>query len=131
MHRSDYVNAKRTHVLASGRTSLFKPCEGGFRVKDSYSKQACDIGSSVFNRTKDDDKVGLSIEDRKFLDIMEDGFQKSSSGKWVAPLPFRDGRQRLPNNRPQAMQRARLLDRSLKKNPSKITFHCIHGESLK
>ena len=78
-------------------------------------RKDCDLGSSVFNGTKDDE-VGLSIEERKFLGIMVDGFQKSSSGRWVAPLPMHDGRQRFPDNRSQTLQRARMIDKNLKKN---------------
>jgi hypothetical protein len=50
---------------------------------------------------------------------MEEGFEKDSSGKWKAPLPFRNPRPVLENNRLQALNRAQLLDDSLKRNPVK------------
>ena len=40
-------------------------------------------------------------------------------GKWIAPLPFKEPRRRLPDNRQQAVKRAHILDISLKKNPVK------------
>lgn len=36
---------------------------------------------------------------------------------WVAPLPFRSPRHRLPNNREQAMQRLSSLQRTFLKKP--------------
>ncbi|KAK3531570.1 hypothetical protein QTP70_024955 [Hemibagrus guttatus] len=41
------------------------------------------------------------IEDRRFLDIMDREMFMDESNSWVAPLPFRTPRQRLPNNRDQ------------------------------
>ena len=66
------------------------------------------------------------MEDREFMQIMNKEFRRDSSGNWIAPLPFRPVRQRLPNNREQALHRARILNSSLKKNPLKkehfVTF---------
>ena len=95
------------------------PCDNDLYVKESVSDVTDSLGSTVFEKTKDDDKVGLSIEDRKFLHLMEEGFQKTAEGNWIAPLPFRVERERLPNNRSQALRRAKTLDNSLKKDPLK------------
>ena len=65
---------------------------------------------------KDGEKSGLSMEDKELLHIMDDGFRKSSTNNWIAPLPFRKGRPGFPNNRPQAVRRAKILDNSLKNN---------------
>ena len=62
---------------------------------------------------KFDDKPGLSIEDGEFLDIMEGGTFTSDEGRWIAPLPFRASRRRLPDNRPQAVKRTLAFSRSL------------------
>ena len=51
---------------------------------------------------------------------MESEFYRSSDGEWTAPLPFKPGRPRLPNNYSQAVKRARNLDSTLRKNPRKI-----------
>lgn len=54
---------------------------------------------------------------------MDQEFYLDESGQWVAPLPFREPRDRLPDNRQQALKRAMILDNSLRKNPIK----CEHA----
>ena len=44
-------------------------------------------------------------------------FFKDSTNSWVAPLPFRQPRRRLPNNREYAMSQLRSLHRTLAKKP--------------
>ena len=39
-----------------------------------------------FERTKLDNVPGLSVEDRKFIEIMDASMEKNKSGSWVAPL---------------------------------------------
>ncbi|XP_071086519.1 uncharacterized protein [Haliotis cracherodii] len=73
----------------------------------------------LFVTTQEDDKLGLSVEDREFLKIMDNEMVKTSEGNWIAPLPFRNGRRRLPNNRSQALNRAKTLDRCLKRDTIK------------
>jgi hypothetical protein len=118
----------RTHVLPSGRPSTLQPCENQFKVKEQLScngeigvpcKPAHTLEFNVFERTKDDDKPGMSHEDKQFLKQMNSEFKRDSTGSWVAPLPFRSPRQSLPNNREQAVQRAKYLDSSLRTNPTK------------
>lgn len=75
--------------------------------------------SKLFIRTKDDDIIGMSIEDEMFMKQVDSEFLRDDTGSLVAPLPFREKRQRLPNNREQAVQRAKLLDISLRKNELK------------
>ncbi|XP_062618752.1 uncharacterized protein LOC134280361 [Saccostrea cucullata] len=75
--------------------------------------------TDIFAKTKHDDSPGLSIEDKKFNDIMEQGFERDSEGCWSAPLPFRENRQLLPSNRNHALHRANLLTRGLQKDPDK------------
>ena len=75
------------------------------------------MANNVFNKTKEDEKMSLSIEDRLFLDVMDSTFYKNSGGNWTAPLPFRPGRPRLPNNRAHALKRLNILKRSLDKKP--------------
>lgn len=77
----------------------------------------CRLGQSVFQQTKDDNKFAPSVEDQLFLDIMEKEFFKDSSNSWVAPLPFRKPRRRLPNNREFAKRRFMSLRRNLDKRP--------------
>lgn len=126
VHKPDFVNVNKTHLLTNRRTSIFKPCENDFTVKECLSLKDSGPGSTVFDRTRNNDKLGLSFEDREFLKIMDNDFQRSPEGNWIAPLPFRAVRPRLPNNRPQAVKRAKTLDYSLQRNPVKrqhfVTF---------
>ncbi|KAK3545643.1 hypothetical protein QTP70_008781 [Hemibagrus guttatus] len=132
VHRSVALSTYRTHVLDNGRPSLLPPCPNKLSIKEKFDIKplpevslACDdfifddyiIGDTIFKRSKDDNKVGLSIEDRRFLDIMDREMFMDESNSWVAPLPFRTPRQRLPNNRDQALTRLSSLLRTLKKKP--------------
>lgn len=74
------------------------------------------LGTNVFARTKDDNKPRTSVEDLKFLKIMDEGMTKDhESGSWTAPFPLREETQHLPDNRENALKRlkstCRLLDR--------------------
>ncbi|XP_068238309.1 uncharacterized protein [Palaemon carinicauda] len=114
------LNIKLTNILPNGQPSMFEPCINNFDIKENYSdpiKQ--DTHSSIFEKTKNDDKPAMSYEDKMFLKQMDNEFVRDASGSWVAPLPFRVPRQSLPNNRQQALQRAMLLDASLRRNPVK------------
>ncbi|KAK3098135.1 hypothetical protein FSP39_016503 [Pinctada imbricata] len=77
------------------------------------------LGDNVFQRSKDDNKIGLSIEDRKFLQLMDKEFTKDSNGHWIAPLPFRTPKPNMPNNRDQALKRAQSLHKSLQTDSNK------------
>lgn len=63
--------------------------------------------------------MALSIEDEKFVELMDKDFKKNADGQWEAPLPFRTQRPPLSNNKLQAINRASALDRSLRRNPTK------------
>lgn len=51
---------------------------------------------------------------------MNTSFERDDSGHWVAPLPFKQNRLRLPDNKAQALQRARSFDKNLQHNPEKF-----------
>lgn len=72
-----------------------------------------------FSKTKNDDKIALSIEDIEFLSLMDKEQEKDCERSWTAPLPFKKQRQQLPNNRPQALKRAKILADNLRRNPVK------------
>lgn len=86
MHMDNIVNCNKTYLLQDGRSSMFPPCENNFNVKEhpdsSYSEE------SLFVRRKDDNKIGLSVEDREFLVIMNNKMKKDPCGNWVAPSLF-------------------------------------------
>ena len=108
IHRSRDQSIKisplRTQVLSSGRPTCLEPCPNEFQLKHLF-----DNG---------DDSLSRSIEERKFVDLMvKEGGLKN--GKWTAPLPFKQLRDRLPNNRHQALKRAQILQTSMARDPTK------------
>ena len=74
------------------------------------------LSSTVFQKTKDDDKLVFRSKGREFVEIMGKGLRKPQK---AIGLPFRTERAGLPNNRCQTL-RAKALDYSLKKDPLKI-----------
>ncbi|XP_077080710.1 uncharacterized protein LOC143733040 [Siphateles boraxobius] len=118
------VNSFKTNILNNGRPTFLSPCENKICIKDKYTeschtlnKAQIELGRHIFQQTADDDKVALSAEDALFLEIMHKEFAKDDANNWVAPLPFRTPRQRLPNNRGQALSRLMSLRKTLKRKP--------------
>ena len=62
-------------------------------------------GNNMFTLTPHDNKQGLSMEDRAFLQEMKKKFDMNADGNWEAPLPFRGQRPRLQNNRAMVLNR--------------------------
>ncbi|KAI3353805.1 hypothetical protein L3Q82_005027 [Scortum barcoo] len=106
--RKGYHSGTQKFILRERFTDTCSPCEK-IQTKD-------DVGKLIFKQTADDDKLALSGEDQIFLDIMNREFHKDEANNWVAPLPFRSTRQRLPNNRGHAVHRLMSLRRTLEKN---------------
>lgn len=50
---------------------------------------------------------------------MNTSLERDDSGHWVAPLPFKQNRLRLPDNKTQALQRVRAFDKNLRHNSRK------------
>ena len=143
-------------VLSMTSLSVFKACPNHYVMKEKwYSSKApglplpayvdgptCEdhgehLGCSVFQQTKNDDKIGPSIEDMLFQKTMEKGVYKDEDNSWVAPLPFSEPRPCLPNNRSLAADRLFSLRRSFNKKPEmkehfisfmEKIFHGGHGE---
>lgn len=78
MHKQNILTVNKTFVLNNGRTKLF---EQGLNEFQSFEPK-----ENIFHRQKDDDPLGLSIEDKKFLKMIGNGFIKNSSENWSAPL---------------------------------------------
>lgn len=141
-HKPTAVNTYHTNILSNGRPSHFSPCHNRILLKetlnaDNTSKSprsnqsaldtqlsrrwgpCCESpqDSTIFERTADDDQVALSIEDRLFMQIMDKQMFMDDTNSWVAPLPFRFPRARLPNNKEQALSRLTSLCRTLEKRP--------------
>ena len=123
------ISTYRTQILHNGRPSFLEPCPNRLHIAAAPSSRDSSrgtfiegrfedgLGTNVFASTKDDNKVGLSREDRKFLDIMDQGMTKSESGNWEAPLPFRGDMKDIPNNRENALKRLKSTSRTLVKKP--------------
>lgn len=128
------VSVYRTTVLSNGRTSLLDSCPNSFHVKEkvlsTYSpfnslnmtslididENNC-LTNKLFMRTPHDDKPAMSVDDELFLEIMDEQMFMDESNSWVAPLPFKTNRHRLPNNRDQAVKRLNSLRCVLDKKP--------------
>lgn len=78
-----------------------------------------EFGKNIFQKTTDDKKIGLSVDDHDFLEIMDSQFHKDSKGYWEAPLPFQKNRKRLANNHKQALNRAKQFSSCLMKDETK------------
>ncbi|XP_013396919.2 uncharacterized protein LOC106163784 [Lingula anatina] len=114
VHQPKRISAFKTNIMNDGRPTNFLPCPSAILLKEENQ-----IGSDVFKITAQDDRVSLSTEDREFLDIMNESMRKDKD-QWMAPLPFKHPRQRMPNNRSQVLGRARSFDAALKKDERKL-----------
>ena len=136
-HRPNRISSFKTQLLDNGRPTYMEPCpallylEHGAASDDiplaTHRKRGHFIDgrfedglrSNVFMRTKDDNKPGTSIEDRRFLKIMDEGMTKDDkSGSWTVPLPLRDETVHLPDNRENALKRLKSTCRMLNKKPT-------------
>ena len=117
-HTPTRMVVAKTHIQDNGRPTYQEPCPYYLHISEKTS-DLHNAGIYVFQRSKYDDRPGLSGEDRKFLDIMDRGFEKDDAGHWVAPLPFREPKPLLPSNRSQAIRRANNLSKGLKRNATK------------
>lgn len=127
------VSSFKTNILENRRPSLFIPCTSHIHIKEritsnlilrtphgleaNWNMSKDNLGQSVFERTENDSKPALSIEDEVFLKTMEREVFQDDSNSWVAPLPFKSPRPVLPNNRDQALSRLSSLRRTLERKP--------------
>ena len=128
MGRPVHIETRRTCVAPAGiketqkpdPSTLWKaeaveyyvtPCLNRVEIVDGVT------GGDLFRSAPDDSEVSLSIEDWRFLRVMEEQTHKNSSGHWDMPLPFRDVNTVLPNNRSQAVHRLNNLVLTLKRKP--------------
>ncbi|CAB3987192.1 Hypothetical predicted protein [Paramuricea clavata] len=100
-----------TSVKVDGLEYYVVPCPNQLEITDSVT------GSNVFCSTPLDNETSLSIEDRRFLEVMEKQIHKNSTGHWEMPLPFCQGDTVLPNNHPQAIHHLNGLLKTLKRKP--------------
>ncbi|CAG2210029.1 unnamed protein product [Mytilus edulis] len=108
-------------IIDNGRPTSLKPCEQIINVRKTFirSEQPQLTKYNIFETTSHDNKPGLSIEDRKFLDIMDKEFRLDFDGKWVAPLPFWFTTLYYARQLSACANRAKSLDASLHRNETK------------
>lgn len=130
------VSAYKTQVLENRRPSYLIPCDSYMNLKEKvcYGGEQRDrpisthnaklekmtkhnMGCNMFETTANDSKLALSIEDVAFLKIMDSEVYRDKEKNWVAPVPFKVPRKRLPNNRRQAVNCLTSLLRTLNKKP--------------
>lgn len=115
VHKSPVLSVFKANVLLNGRASILTSCPNNIQVKENFSStslhqslhtSSCmedtspsvstdSIGSSVFQRSKDDIKPTLSVDDKQFLNIMRQSVYRDEGNSFVAPLPFRSPRRSL------------------------------------
>lgn len=117
-HKPSQVSSFNTSILENGCPTYLSPCNSQVRLKEKLSYRAQqqildepnlqdnslrltaeNLGQSIFCRTTSDHRFAPSINDTRFLQIMDNKVCQDSSNSWVAPLPFQTPRRRLPNNR--------------------------------
>ncbi|KAL0149829.1 hypothetical protein M9458_054877 [Cirrhinus mrigala] len=145
-HRTQEVRSYKTAILENGRTSHFQPCNNQIRVKEVFGQAArpwhhtaptsirpstmlsgdC-LGQTIFACSPDDHRLAPSMEDLEFLKIMEAECYQDGSKSWVAPLPFRLPRRRLPNNRKQVFDHLVSLQKTTK---DESRFPRLYGEDV-
>ena len=116
----------KTHILENGRHSIFKPCTNSFELTETFEDGEPTMPTDTFRpycdsfaKTKNNDKIALSIENAEFLSLLDKELEKDCEGSWKAPLPFKKQRPQFPNNRPQALKRAKTPADNLRRNSVK------------
>ena len=109
-----FQNALKSSSLTAMQHQ-FAPCPNNFFIKDSFPEPW--NMTHVFQRTERDNEPSLSIEDRRFLNIMESGARKNEAGNWELPLPLKSNDVNFPNNKEFVLNRFKSLTRSFEKKP--------------
>ncbi|KAL4009495.1 hypothetical protein ACER0C_003347 [Sarotherodon galilaeus] len=130
------VSTLKTVILENGRPTVFKPCNSLLQLKEmphtnrpgKAPEQT--LGQTVFNQTDNDNKPAHSIQDTLFLKMMDNAMYRDVDNSWVAPLPFKEPRQQLPNNRKQAATRFSSLKRTLNRKPEMREHYVAFMEKI-
>lgn len=92
-------------------------CPNELELSESLSehKKVASTKVDVYRASGSDKDVGLSIEDRRFIEIMKNGIHKDSQGNWELPLPFHAHNVSLLNNKSLAVTLLNGLQKALEK----------------
>ena len=82
-----------------------------------------------FNERKSDGGT-LSQEDKRFLQMMEEGIRITERQHYEMPLPFKLPPTSLPNNRHQVMKRLEHLKSKLKRYPKFLQDYKVFMQNL-
>jgi hypothetical protein len=129
VHKPKNITAFKTQIY-NGRPSLFEPCPNKLTIQHNGQPQQCNrqetfvqgkfedrLARNVFALTAEDNKPGLWVEDKRFVEIMEQNMTKNKSGNWTSPLPSQNLVQTLPNSRDAALKRLKSTCQTLSRKP--------------
>ena len=112
-----------THIARTGVNKEVEyevvTCPNTMNFLESFteSSDAKNTAEDVYCVTQNDNNVGLSIEDHRFMEIMEKGIHKNKLGNWEMHLPFCSQNVSMPNNRGDAVKRLHRLLQTFKCKP--------------
>ncbi|XP_056009395.1 uncharacterized protein LOC130051467 [Ostrea edulis] len=96
LHKRTTLNVNKVSILNNGSVTCSQLCKSHIEVKEQMSASSYIIGNrdfhfhgdNVFMKTPDDDRIGLSVEDRIFLKLMDTSFAKDRTtyGQHLFPL---------------------------------------------
>lgn len=93
------------------------PCPNKFDIREHRESLTNVNCPNIFKTTDSDNEQGTSVEDQRFLEIMETGIHKNKLGNWEMPLQLQDTNVTLPNSRCQAIRRINNLLSTFKRRP--------------
>ena len=107
-------------------------CDNHIEVKEVFApRSVCDkTNQDVFFESSRDNTKALSVEDERFLNIMEQGAHTNSTGNLEFPLPFKKEEISLPNNYSQAKSRLLNLLKMLNKKPQMMKDYTSFFEKI-
>jgi hypothetical protein len=112
------TKTKRIPTCIASLKPLFNdimPCSNHFVGKESPAPR--DNHDDVFHTQSNDNEKAMSIEDRRFLEIMQRSIKRNEQRNWETSLPLREVNPIFPNNRVQAVERLNKFIQSFKKKP--------------
>ena len=84
------MSVNKVSILNDGSATCSEPCRNYLQIKEQISTTTSVVsardcrGDNVFRKTPNDDQVGLSVEDRKFVKLMNNSFRNDEDGFWTA-----------------------------------------------
>ena len=120
----------RSKVLLSGCSTPVDLSSGCHREHIHAVRLSIPALKDVFARTKDDEMLDSSAEDKQFLELMESSVRRNEAGSLELPLPLKEGAM-LPRNKMAVYMRSRNTLGRVAKNPE-LAIQCrdIMGKYL-